>query len=301
MTTLEEALASGQGIERPFRCTAHDDTTASASVNILKGVWVCFACGACGMADGARKAPSQAVLEAMLKPERAARHYSEAWLDLFTPDATYWLTRLPAWVVRHFRLGTDPFTGAATFPVRTAGGALAGMGMRRTDAAVAEAKAKGHNPARYLYPARWSAARSLYGWKAWPGAAPQVLVLTEGAADAMACWAAGVPALACYGSGLHLPQAELLMRVSPVLVVIGFDADDAGRRGAERTQQLLGSRVATSVAHWHAKDPGDCTADQIRAALADAVVGAGYGRTEVEELRAAGRELVAVLEGEEAA
>jgi Toprim-like len=299
VTTLEEALATGRGIERSFRCTAHDDTTASASVNVIKGVWVCFACGAAGTVDGARKAPSQAMLEAMLRPERAARHYSEAWLDLFVGDATYWLTRLPAWVVRHFSLGTDPFTGAATFPVRTAGGALAGMGMRRTDEAVAEARDAGHNPARYLYPARWSAARSLYGWKAWPGTAPQMLVLTEGAADAMACWAAGVPALACYGSGLHLPQAELLMRVSPVLVVVGFDSDDAGRRGAERTVQMLGSRMATSLAHWPAKDPGDCTPGQILRALADAVGAAGYGRQQLEELRRVGRELVAALGGQE--
>ena len=57
MSTLEEAIALGQGIERPFQCEVHDDTNASASVNVLKGVWYCHACGASG-AVGPRSLPA---------------------------------------------------------------------------------------------------------------------------------------------------------------------------------------------------------------------------------------------------
>ena len=120
-------------------------------------------------------------------------------------------------------LGQDPFTSDATFPVHTPQARLAGVGRRKLD--------PGDGP-RYLYPKVWSASQSLFGVKAWSGR-HRVVVLVEGAADAVACWEVGVPALACYGAGLHLPQVELLARYAPDLVLAGFD-NDAGRLPGHR-------------------------------------------------------------------
>ena len=153
--TLEEALAKGRGTERPFRCHEHDDTQASASVNVVKGVWFCHACHAKGVTAG-KRAPKVTELEAMLEPERVARRYSPAWLETFTDWETpiYWDNRLPRWLTWYLKMGQDPFTGSPTFPVHTASGILAGVGRRAVDP---QAKPK------YRYPAHGSAAVSLGG------------------------------------------------------------------------------------------------------------------------------------------
>lgn len=278
MSTLTEALAHGRGEERPFRCEAHPDTTASASVNVTKMVWVCYACGASGGVDGKAKAPPLASLSAMLDPDDAARHYPESYLDLFVSDITYWRGRFAPFVIRHFGLGWDPFTDCATFPVRTPSGALAGVGRRRGDEAVAKAKDEGTNPSRYLYPKRWSASRSLFGWRAWPGEAPKVVALVEGAADAIACWEVGVPALACYGAGLHLPQRELLAQLAPRMVLSAFDADDAGERAHERTEEYLHDLCTVARVKWQStyKDPAGTPRTQRLSDLSFAVGASGY-------------------------
>lgn len=272
MSTLDEALTLGQGVERPFRCAEHDDTTASASVNMLKGLWYCYACHAYG-SIGNVKAPSVSALTAMIEPETAGRCYPESWLELFAPpvspaaDHTYWATRFPAWLRWLFGLGEDPVTGDATFPVRTPQGVLAGVGRRRVDPDVQP---------RYLYPPRWSASRSMFGWPIQPKLRGDVLVLVEGAADAVAVAELGLPALACYGAGLHLPQRELVARAAPRLVLLGFDTDAAGVRATETTIRLLGDLVPSQWVAWPKKDPADCAVSERLAAIVDAVRVARY-------------------------
>jgi hypothetical protein len=147
--TLEEVLVSGQGIERPFRCSQHDDRMASASVNVVKQVWYCHACGAKGKVDD-KRAPSVEALLALMSPEKAARHYPDAYLELFDwPGPKYWDHRLAPWVTHQLGMGQDPLSGDATFPVYTPAGVLAGVGRRH----VTQDK-----QTRYLYPKDWSAA-----------------------------------------------------------------------------------------------------------------------------------------------
>lgn len=271
---LEEALAVGQGIERPITCPSpeHEDRRASASVNVLKGLWVCYACGRGGRVDN-DKPPSAELLKTMLMPETMARTYTEGYLSLFTTDTEYWRTRFSDDVIVHERLGTDPFTRDATFPVRFSDGRLAGVGRRLV---VPE------EGARYKYPVGWSASRTFYGWPECFGLAPaKVVVLVEGAADAVALHEIGVCALACYGSGAHLPQRELLARLAPKLVLLGFDADDAGRRAAERTKELLDDAVEVGVIDWGERgDPAATPTEERREAVLETVRGTGYGDLE---------------------
>ena len=245
MTTLQEALEMGQGIERPFRCSEHDDTTASASVNVLKGYWYCFVCQAKGTVDN-KKAPSLIELGMMMDPEKTCRVYPEAYLDLFTVEnaASYWSGRFPDWLVWWSKLGEDPMTGESTFPVHTPKGLFAGVGRRQTNEAVAAAKEAGTNPSRYKYPRRWSASRTMHSKGSPCG---PVLVLVEGAADAISLWEVGIPAYAVYGSGLHHPQIELVLRAKPKLILLGMDNDEAGDRGAALSFNVL-KDVAADVA-----------------------------------------------------
>lgn len=260
MTTLEEALQKGRGNERPFQCTSHDDAHDSASVNVFKGVWHCFACQASGVV-GKKTAPSPELLLAMLEPERAAREYPHTWLELFTAPG-YWNQRFPTWVCWLAGLGSDPFTGDGTYPVYTPRGKLAGVCRRQQ-----------HDQPKYLYPPRWSAARTLHGLGMFPS---KMVVLVEGAADAFALWEVGIPALATYGSGLHLPQREMLLRQGYKRILTGFDMDAAGDMATRRTAEFLADFGDCQQVRWEANDPADLAPADRRLAV-ESVVGRVYG------------------------
>lgn len=272
--TLDDALQHGRGNERPFRCPVHEDNNASASVNVLKGVWFCYACKASGTVSG-KKAPSTDDLRAMLEPEKAVRVYPESVLELYAGGVGYWLSRFPDWLVWAEQLGDDPFTGAATFPVRTPAGVLAGVGRRMSDEHVEGMKASGGNPMRYRYPRGWSASTTLNGWPSMHRGG--VIVLTEGAADRISLTELGIPAYACYGAGLHAPQRELVMRMNPDLVLLGFDMDEAGQRAAGMTALLMNEMVPTMNIVWPDKDPASCLVEHRQEAVLDAVGRAKYG------------------------
>lgn len=277
--TLQDALALGQGIERPFRCEVHDDSMASASVNVLKGVWYCHACHATGSVDD-KKAPSIEALEAMIKPDKSGRVYPDAFMELYDQPG-YWLNRFPAWVCHAMGLGQDPFTLDATFPVHTPGGMFAGVGRRKTVSEDPEyvLEPKGvtvKQGPRYIYPRHWSAASTLFGTG---GRYPRldVVCMVEGAADASSVWETGCPGLGVYGAGLHLPQRELLYRYHPKLILLGFDRDEAGEKAVSRAFKMVGRMAPLVRVYWPKNDPADCTVDQRREALIGAVRRAGYG------------------------
>lgn len=282
--TLDEALATGQGVERPFRCHEHNDSNASASVNVLKGVWYCYACHASGGVDQ-KHAPKIADLESMIDPERTCRTYPEAFMRLYTPPV-YWLTRFSPWVAHAMVLGQDPFTGDATFPVHTATGILAGVGRRRvvSETQAVDQKKGGKaievevKSTRYLYPHSWSASQTLFG-SGGQWAHHDVLMLVEGAADATSGWEVGCPTFACYGSGIHLPQQDLLARMSPKLILLGFDMDDAGEKAVTRAFGSLAQLAPMKRVKWPHKTPDPAaTPPKLRGhIIASTVADAGYG------------------------
>ena len=268
--TLDEAVAKGKGTERPFKCPSHDDNTASATVNVLKGVWFCHACHAKGKVTG-KAAPKLEDLMAMMEPERAVRPIAPTYLELFNwIGPKYWDTRLAPWVTWQLQMGEDPITGDATFPVHTASGVLAGVGRRHVDP---ESKAK-----RFLYPPNWSASTSLFGlggrWAQFP-----VIALLEGAADAAAVWETGCPGFAVYGSGLHLPQVELVARLGAKLILLGFDKDERGEEAVSRAFKQLGRMAEVRRVHWpdRYKDANETPLTRRRDVLERAVAKADYG------------------------
>ena len=277
--TLQEAIETGRGIERPFRCEVHEDSQASASVNIVKGVWFCHACHASGRV-GDKKAPAPDDLAAMLAPEKAIRRYALAWLELFQirrPDASaYWLERFTPEMVWYHQLGQDPFTGDATFPVYTPYGQLAGVGRRRVEE-VENEDGTLRKRSRYLYPKGWSASMSLGGLPGGRVEPMPVVCIVEGMADATAVWETGCPAVAQWGSQLHQPQVEQLARLNPKLILLGQDMDEAGERGVSLAFKQL-RRVAPLVrVHWARKDPAESHAEARMSALLRAVRRSDYG------------------------
>jgi hypothetical protein len=272
---MMDAVRNGQGTERPFRCESSKhpggiDHHASASVNIIKNVWYCYVCHDKGVVDS-KAAPSSEALLAMLNPEVAARVYPDSWLDWFG-TGYYWSARFSPWVCRMMSLGEDPMSHEGTFPVHTPTGRLAGVGRRTLESS---------DQGRYIYPYQWAASRSLFGYLQVmrEGATVDVVALVEGAADSSAGWEVGCPTLGTYGSGLHWPQQELIMRLAPKLVLTAFDADDAGQLGASRALEQLSADVEVVNVDWAmggAKDPAAMSCEDRIECLAEAVSAASY-------------------------
>lgn len=268
--TLADALATGRGVERPFCCPEHNDRVASASVNTLKGVWFCYACSAHGTV--AEHVPTVEEALAVLAGDLAPRVLAEAWLDVFDADhaSPYWVARYGIKVAAANRTGTDPATGAPTYPLRDAGGQLWGVVSRHED-----------QDSKYRYPWNTSTSRTLYG----PLKAAQVVVLVEGASDRMALEAAGIPpgwsVVGCFGAGLHHPQVALVAGMAPKVVLGAFDDDPAGRLANHRAKIALAQVapvVSTRWARIGATDPGAARRNARIPALRDTLREAGWTR-----------------------
>lgn len=222
-SSLSEALTRGKGTERKFRCHVHGDTTASASVNVVKGLWVCYACGAHGKVDETVVSYNERELlddiAVLLSEPRGT--YAESWLDQFDsgPVHPYWRSRFSEEACRHFRLGYDHGKGQPCYPLRDPSGAVLGLVYRNLD---------GTGP-KYRYPAKVAIRQLLFNYDA---EKRDTIILVEGAMDAIACWEVGYTAFAIYGSSLSREQIRLIQRVDPELVVLAFDADRAGEIAA---------------------------------------------------------------------
>lgn len=264
---LMEAVQSGTGVERPFRCHMHDDANASASVNVEKGLWVCYACGAAGRVDrkGATLTSEMKSVLQCMRGEEAPQPKDERWLvwtDGFAPHP-YWTARFGEQVAKMHRLGTDPVTGMPCYPFRDDRGRLLGLVVRT-----------GSDGMKYRYPKGVSTARTMYNIAAArsKGIKRSLLVVCEGAADAIAVETAtrdrdDVVAVASYGAGLHRPQVDLVNALGPAAVLLGFDNDPAGDRAGGRD---YGLDMPTERVRWPEKDPGECTRGQVVAAIEEA-------------------------------
>ena len=110
------------------------------------------------------------------------------------------------------------------------------------------------------------------------------LILTESVLDALSLVALGIHnVIPCYGAGgLTAEHAKLLKDQRVKQVVIGFDADEAGRRGAEELKgKLLTEGVAVKLAappkgkDWNEYLTAGGTAQEIKAMFAVAAAASG--------------------------
>lgn len=252
MTTyasLEDAIVNGYGNERTFVCHAHSDHQASASVNITKGLWVCYACDARGTTEGLIELTPDLVRQRLREQERRSREaqhptYPESWLNIFTASGPgeYWLSRFNEHTCSHFQLGQLADRSASVYPMRDNQGSLLGIVRRDTS----------DGATKYVYPFNVSVRDMLFNYA---GSTQDDVVLTEGATDAMAVWEASTrfAPMAIYGSSMRDTQVELLARYAPKRIILAFDRDRAGLRltvqAIEKLQQRL-PHVPLLVTRW---------------------------------------------------
>lgn len=264
--TLQDALTLGTGTERSFCCHVHHENNASASVNAMNGLWICYACGARGKVDlddidvpiPALVKQIESVVAAVEAPPR--RVYSESWLSLYDADGPgeYWLGRFTPEACAHFRLGMTPDGSWATYPMRDNAGRVLGV-VRRNLHQTGE---------KYKYPPGISMSQTLFNLA---GASSDTLVIVEGATDAIAAWEVGADAVATYSANLSLRQESLLRKYNPKKIIMASDQDEAGERLAKRVADAL-PFVDVVRATWnpltHTKDLAGMTIEQRTAVLA---------------------------------
>lgn len=252
MPDLEELLEQEFGIHQRFgdevviECPDpdHSDERPSAWVNTSKGLWICYSCGAGGKVEDIlprgvrvnRDITLEQLEEAIaaITSIQEDSYYPESWLRRFTiwdDRFTYWegergLTRE---TIEQFKLGWDPDERAATYPLRDTAGRVLGVVRRFI----------GDQRPKYKYPRGAPIHLNLFAYER--VASSPLVVLTEGAMDALAWWDVGVPAVSQYGGLLSDSQVRLLSRSSITEVVCCFDND---RQGLECLDLAMQSRLA---------------------------------------------------------
>jgi DNA primase len=258
--SMREAIEHGRGVERPFCCPVHGDRNASASVNVEKGVWVCYACGASGKTEDGKHDLNYIPLM-QDAPIPALPPLAIRYTNNLLGYGTYWATRYGTEVAELFATGVDPVTGRPTVPIHDElGTTVHGFLQRRLP---------GEEGGKYIYPTGVPVSRLLFGHHLVPSNL-ELLVLVEGASDVMALHSWGVPSGAAvvgvYGAGLHSVQADLVKGLSPHRVLCAMDADDAGRQANTRSMlHMQNRRVGASRFDWWSQfgvnDPGDLKED----------------------------------------
>lgn len=243
----------------------HHDSTPSACINVRKRLWVCYSCGKGGTLDnllGGRIADPDLdeVLDDLAKTLTTLGAeqptYPESWLDQFDGAGVhpYWTGRgFSEDTCRLFRLGYDPTTGRATYPLRAASGAVWGVVGRAT---------KDSQVPKYLYPPHAPVSQTLFGYHLVKNGMVDV-VLTEGAIDAMAMWEVGIPAVAQLGASLSQEQLRLLKRLNLRTITFAYDQDPPGRKAFRNVIDRIdwcGVRHMEWDEQW-GKDPMDLDPD----------------------------------------
>ncbi len=229
------------GEEWMVRCISHRDSTASMQINVEKGLWLCFTCGAKGNAKALLRelglqwsepevdvADLRARIDALRTPDAKVQTIlPESYLRRFQIPTRAWRDRgiTPA-TVAAFDLGYDMMGDYLTIPIRDINGALLGVIKRYMGDDV-----PGNQ--RYKYPLGFKRSQNLFGsWLVEHDPDAHTVVLCEGSLDAVKLWQANHPALAVYGSSISESQVRLLRRLGVVRVVLFFDDDPAGEKAA---------------------------------------------------------------------
>lgn len=268
------------GDERVIKCPFHQDGgKPNLYANARTGLYFCHACGAKGRVDridgAVRAVASLAEIQERIAACRQPKPYRvykkpPGWLDRFDFADPYWteVRGFSDLTIRRFRLGFDMSAGMLTIPIFGLGGDVLGVIHRRTPDDVN----LGLRP-KYFHPVGFKMGKTLFAANLVRRSNHTKIAITEGPLDAIACWDAGIPAVAMYGSNLSEHQAAIVRKLGVHTVVCMTDNDRAGDKAAETIKaQLHGTMVMVGLYEdgW-GKDPGELTHDQRREMFEEAV------------------------------
>jgi DNA primase len=260
-------------------CPFHDETDASFSVNIQKGLFICYACDERGtfgklvnhitgegsfVKDAVSIGELKNKIKALGQEPEPPKTFASEWLTFWRAGEFQekWATRgiTNSEVLDAFELGYAAEDDALIIPIHNRNGTPLGV-IRRFFEPLPDVP-------KYKYPRGVKISHCLYGFSqvAKMEGRPKTLAVTEGSIDALAAWQHGVPAVALLGARTSDQQLSLLTALSPVSLVIMTDNDTAGRAASQQLlSKLQGTGIITRLpTSWPegCKDVADMTSEQ---------------------------------------
>ena len=266
-------VASINGDEMTVRCPFHSpDTHPSMSINTVKGVYVCRACGESGTMARLAEAIGSGLIDLGVstdqirsrlvrnRPSRSVRYLPESALEKYDLAHPFWSEErgFSESVISGFGLGYDLETNRVTIPLRDEQGRLLGVTFRSLD----------DSRPKYQDPLNFRKGKGFFGaWKLRYG--QRKVALVEGPLDCVALWDARIPSLAMMGSRLTRDQVRVLRTLGVTCVVAMCDNDAAGLKANRLIASMLSGQgirllVGTYRPYWRAKDPGELSVDRRR-------------------------------------
>ena len=236
--------------EFSIRCPFHEDKIDSCSINVEKGVWICFA----GCGSGNLKSFLQRYLNYSRMQIDSLLHEQEASFDINLFDSfeleeeqlpeiefPFMCDTVPKWIVeRGFNRYTLEKWGCAIntyndliIPVNDKDRRLVGWVSRRLNA----------NP-KYMYSKGLKKSKLLFG--ACHLEKHPFICITEGSLDTMWLDQHGIGSVALLGASMSKKQREMLYNITTQEFVICLDNDTTGQRAMNKIFKELSNSFIVS-------------------------------------------------------
>ena len=237
--------------EMSILCPFHEDSVNSCSINIDKGVWICFAgCGQGSLYSFIMKFFHISYEEAQQRVLQNESNFDinmfdefgEEEQDLVEVSFPFQTGYVPDWIfdrdfdkktLRKWECTTDNFCNLV-IPVFTEVGMLVGWISRRQ-----------YETPKYLYSKGLKKSKLLFGQHHITDSVPFVCI-TEGSLDTMWLDQNGFPSIALLGASISQRQQELTLKIPTQELVLCLDNDEAGRIGLTKAMACLSNNFMVS-------------------------------------------------------
>jgi DNA primase len=279
-------IRSRSGYEWQALCPFHQDSQPSFSINIRKGLFICYACGVKGnmktLADFFKvkltgyEPEIQSVIEKLSGITKELKQTERPAVGIKIPERfissiygkEYWMQKrnLSDSAIDAYRLGYDDISDEAIIPLADLQGRVLGLIRRRM----------GNEMPRYMYPRGMKISHSLFGadvakkeyelFASKKSTYPAVmleappLVIVEGSVDAVAVYETGALGVAILGSRISEHQVQVIKKIAPPHIIVATDRDRAGREAEIQVVSMLKNErmgIPITCAQWDAKDGKD--------------------------------------------
>ena len=232
-------------------CPFHDDNSESCSINLDKGVWICFA----GCGQGSLKSFIQEYKDwdfkqvnqylVSYKDTHSKRLFIEPPIveegplpEVYVP---FKLGMVPKWIfdrgfdkqsMKKWLCGISPANGLI-IPVKDINFRTVGWITRQEK-----------QIPKYLYSKGLKKSHILFGQPYIRDC--EYVCVTEGPLDAMWLNQLGFPAVALLGMSMSEKQKDLILTLPTKEIILCLDNDEAGQRGKKRAFELLDNKIKVS-------------------------------------------------------
>ena len=232
-------------------CPFHDDQVSSCSINIDKGVWICFAgCGQGSLYGFLMKYLGISYDEVQRRVLNTEASFNIDMFDEFALDepemveVDFPFTRgyVPEWIfdrgfdkatLRKWDCSLGPYE-SLVIPIKDISSTLVGWVTRRQNITP-----------KYLYSKGLKKSKLLFGQQFLETSSPFVCI-TEGSLDTMWLEQNGFPSVALLGASISQTQQELTLQIPTQELVLCLDNDEAGRIGLHKAMTCLSRNFMVS-------------------------------------------------------